>query len=119
MAKELKELLDMGIVEHSQSPYSSCLLPVSKKDGSLRLCFDYRKLNTVTLLQQKPMSNPECLFAKVAEAEIFSSRIDLSREYWQVMLEEKPKQYTAFLKLSWSTEHCLATVRVIKITKYL
>lgn len=85
--KELKELLEMKIVEFSNSEYSLPLLPIKKKDGSLRLCLDYRKLNTITLVPQEPLPNLECFFTKLSKA-IYFQRFDLSGGYWQIPLEK-------------------------------
>ena len=55
--KELKELLEMGLIEPSQTPYSSPVVMVRKTDGSNRFCVDYRKLNHVTKFDAEPLPN--------------------------------------------------------------
>lgn len=61
--KELTELLNMGIVEHTDSPYVFPLVAVlKKKDKSVRLCVDYRKLNAITLVQVELMPNERTCF---------------------------------------------------------
>lgn len=73
-------MMIMRVIEHPISSYATPLLPVLKKDGSLRLCFDFRKLNQATLAQQERMPNPEDMFSKLAKAKTFT-KMDLTREY--------------------------------------
>lgn len=63
-------------IHHTQYPFFEFV----KKDGSLRLCIYYRKLNQATLVQQELMPNPEDMFSKLAKAKIFN-KIDLMRLY--------------------------------------
>lgn len=92
--KELTLLLNSGIIEHADSPYSFPLLPVLKRDGGLWLCVDYRKLNQVTLIQQELMPDPENMFPKLARAPFFSE-FDLSKGYWQIKLHPSCRHLTA------------------------
>lgn len=62
----------MGIKEYPDSPYSAPILPLLKRDGTLRLCVDYCKVNQVTLFQQELMLNPENMFPKLAKARYFT-----------------------------------------------
>ena len=68
---------------------------VKKKDGSIRLCIDFRKLNSVTILDATNIPLPEDLFAQLSDAKIFSS-FDLSKAYWQVSMHPDSRQFTAF-----------------------
>ena len=63
--KEMNEMLRMGIIEPSNSAYSSSVVMVKKKDGSNRFCVDYRKLNAVTKFDSEPMGDPEALMVKL------------------------------------------------------
>ena len=92
---ELKEMIKHGVIEHSTSDWSSPLLAVPKKDKSLRLCVDYRRLNTISKGDAYPMPRVEDLIDRVGKA-IYISTIDLTKGYWQVpvAVEDRPK--TAF-----------------------
>ncbi|XP_013071132.2 uncharacterized protein LOC129924728 [Biomphalaria glabrata] len=95
--KEIHELLEEGIIERSDSPYSAPIIIVRKKNkDEIRLCVDYRHLNKVTVPDCEPMPNPEDLFVKLAQARIFS-KLDLSRGYYQIPLTERAKPLTAFI----------------------
>ena len=59
MDSEIKEMLELGVIEKSVSPYSSPVVLVPKKDGSVRFCIDFRKLNKVTEFDAEPMPNME------------------------------------------------------------
>lgn len=93
--KEVREMLRLGIIEESTSPYCAPIVVVPKKDGSIRLCIDYRQLNAVTVPDAEPIPNPDDLFARIGNAKYFT-KIDLTKGYWQVKLTERSKIFTAF-----------------------
>jgi len=62
LKKQLQELLDKGLIQPSVSPWGALILFVRKKDGSLRLCIDYRKLNRVTMKNKYPLTRMDDLF---------------------------------------------------------
>ena len=93
--KEVNEMLRMGIIEPSNSAYSSSVVMVKKKDGSNRFCVDYRKLNAVTKFDNEPMGDPEELMVKLRNDKFFT-KIDMSKGYWQIPMEEGSKTKTAF-----------------------
>ena len=76
--KEVNEMLRMGIIEPSNSEYSSSVVMVKKKDGSNRFCVDYRKLNAVTKFDNEPMGDREALMLKLRNDKFFT-KIDMSK----------------------------------------
>ena len=88
-------MLRTGIIEPSNSAYSSSVVMVKKKDGSNRFCVDYRKLNAVTKFGNEPMGGPEALMVKLRNDKFFT-KIDMSKGYWQIPMEERSKAKTAF-----------------------
>lgn len=74
---EVKELLKRGLIEPSKSPYGSQVLFVKKKDGSLRMCVDYRALNKITVEDKFPLPNIQALLKRLRGAKYFSS-LDLA-----------------------------------------
>ena len=92
---ELEEMKKMDVIEPSTSPYQMPMVVVKKPDGKCRLCLDFRKLNSCTIFDSEPMPDPDHLFANLAGSNYYT-KLDMSRGYWQVPLDEKSKQYTAF-----------------------
>ncbi|GFN86510.1 retrovirus-related pol polyprotein from transposon 297 [Plakobranchus ocellatus] len=88
---EISQLLSLGVIEHSTSPYCSPVVIVKKKDGSLRLCIDFRKLNSFTIFDSQNIPLPEDLFMQMSKSEIFST-CDLAKAYWQIPLEKNSKK---------------------------
>ena len=99
MLKELKvqmeELLSKGFVKTSTSPWGAPVLFVKKKDGSLRLCIDYRQLNKVTIRNQYPLPIIDDLFDQLQGAKVFS-KIDLRSGYHQLKVRREDVPKTAF-----------------------
>jgi hypothetical protein len=73
---QLKELLDLGLIRPNVSPWGVPVIFVNKKDGSLRLCIDYRDLNHATVKNRYPMSRIDDLFDQM-KGEMVFSKIDL------------------------------------------
>jgi hypothetical protein len=84
---QLKELLDLGLIRPSVSPWGALVIFVKKKDGSLRLCIDYRDLNRATLKNRYPMPRIDDLFDQMKGATVFS-KIDLRSGYHQLRIKE-------------------------------
>ena len=82
---EFKDMVALGVIEPAQSPYSSPVVLVRKKDQSHRFCIDFRKLNRITEFEVETLPDPEYIFAKVSSAKYFS-KLDSSKGYWQVSL---------------------------------
>ena len=92
---ELSKLEKDGIIRPSVSPFSAPIVPIRKKDGSLRLCIDYRKLNKVTVKDSFPLPNLTDTIYNLSGAKFFSS-LDMVRGYYQLPVDEESKKYTAF-----------------------
>ena len=95
METEIQDRLDLGVIEPSISPYSSPIVLVPKKDGSVRFCIDFRKLNKVTEFDEEPMPNMEEIINRMSGHKYYT-KMDLSKGYWQVGLTERSKPLTAF-----------------------
>lgn len=93
--KEVQQMLQLGVIEHSDSPYSFPLVMIRKKDGTNRCCIDFRQLNRISVFDAEPMPNAEEMFSKVAGHQYFS-RLDLTKGYWQVPMSDSSKKLTAF-----------------------
>ena len=97
LKNEIKEMLDMGVIRKSSSPYASpVVVVVKKKDGSNRICVDYRKLNKATISDPEPMRTSEDLFQQLGKSKFFL-KIDLSKGYWQIPVAEEDLFKTAFV----------------------
>ncbi|KAK4400675.1 Retrovirus-related Pol polyprotein from transposon.6 [Sesamum angolense] len=95
LKKQLEELLEKGFVRPSTSPWGAPVLFVKKKDGSMRLCVDYRQLNRVTVKNKYPLPRIDDLLDQLKGATTFS-KIDLRSGYWQLRIEENDILKTAF-----------------------
>ncbi|GFO45779.1 Pol polyprotein [Plakobranchus ocellatus] len=95
VTQEVNDLLSLGVIVPSDSPYCFPIVVVKKKDGSMRLCIDFRKLNAVTVFDAENIPRQEDLFNQLSHATIFSS-CDLCKAYWQVPLHPNSRKYTAF-----------------------
>ncbi|XP_071964120.1 uncharacterized protein [Antedon mediterranea] len=93
---EVNMMLNLGVVEPSGAPFASPIVLVKKPDGSNRFCVDFRKLNQVTVFDAEPISDQEELFTRLAHDHYFT-KIDLSKGYWQVPMDEASKPLTSFL----------------------
>jgi hypothetical protein len=92
---QLQELLDKGFIRSSSSPWGCLALFVKKKDGSLRLCVDYRPLNAVTIKNKYPLPRIDVLFDQLAGAKVFS-KTDLRSGYHQIKIRPCAIPKTAF-----------------------
>ena len=93
--RQCEELLALDIIEHSESQFSSPIVPVRKKDGGLRMCIDYRKLNSITKTEKFPMPNLSELVYRAGNIQYFT-KLDLTKGYYHIALDDNSKQYTAF-----------------------
>ncbi len=93
--QELKDMLEHGIIEPSQSDWAAPIVLVNKKDGSLRLCVDYWRLNTVSRADAYPMPRVDDLIDQLGSAQYITT-LDLTRGYWQVPVAQESQHKTAF-----------------------
>ena len=94
--KELRGLIDQGILIPSTSPWASPLVPVMKPDGSIRVCVDYRKLNAVTVPDPYCMPLIEDIINRVGAA-VFLTKMDLSKGFYQVRIHPADQPKTAIV----------------------
>ena len=91
----IQEMLDLGAIRPSNSPWASAIVLVRKKDGRLSFCIDLRRLNNRTVKDAYSLSKIESILDSLLGAKIFST-LDLKAGYWQVEMAEECKAYTAF-----------------------
>ena len=92
---QLEELLSKGFIRPSISPWGAPVLFVKNKDGSLRLCIDYRQLNRVTICNQYPLPRIDELFDQLQGSRVYS-KIGLRSGYHQLRVQESDVTKTAF-----------------------
>ena len=93
--QEIQRMLDKGVIEPSASPWNSCFVLVKRKDGTTRLCVDYRKLNEVTIRDDYPLPRVDSFLDSLSGAKWFSS-LDLNSGFWQIAMADQDKEKTAF-----------------------
>ena len=92
---QLQEILDKGFIRPSVSPWGAPVLFVKKKDGTLRMCIDYRQINKVTVKNKYPLSRLEDLFDQLKGEGVFS-KIGLRSGYYQLRVKDVDVLKTAF-----------------------
>ena len=92
---QCQQLSLLDIIEPSNSPWSSPVVPIRKSDGTIRMCIDYRALNKVTIKDRFPIP---CLTDSLygLKGNKFFTSLDLIKGYYQVPIEAESRQYTAF-----------------------
>ncbi|XP_057416627.1 uncharacterized protein LOC130711144 [Lotus japonicus] len=95
LREQLQDLLDKGFIRPSSSPWGAPVLFVKKKDGTMRLCIDYRQLNKVTIKNKYPLPRIDDLFDQLQGAQCFS-KIDLRSGYHQLKIKKEDVPKTAF-----------------------
>ena len=74
LKKDIDDMMKMGVIRESNSPYASSVVVVKKKDGSNRVCMDHRELNKLTVFDPEPMPTAVDLFQKL-NGDKFSRRL--------------------------------------------
>ena len=91
----VQEMLQQGVIEPSWSPWASPIVLVKRKDGGVRFCVDYRKLNAVTKLNEFPLPRIDDTLDLLAGSCFFTT-LDLVSGFWQVRMEPTSQERTAF-----------------------
>lgn len=104
--KEIKSMLERGVIQPSTSPWSSCVCLVRKKDGTPRFCIDYRLINAITVKDSYPLPRISDCLDSLAGATCFST-MDLLAGYWQIRVKESDRPKTAFVTKSGLYEFLL------------
>ncbi|GJU40589.1 putative reverse transcriptase domain-containing protein [Tanacetum coccineum] len=95
LSEQLKELSNKGFIRPSSSPWGAPVLFVKKKDGSFRMCIDYRELNKLTVKNRYPLPRIDDLFDQLQGSSVYS-KIDLRSGYHQLRVREEDIPKTAF-----------------------
>ncbi|KAI3825341.1 hypothetical protein L1987_06823 [Smallanthus sonchifolius] len=101
LASQLQELSDKGFIRPSHSPWGAPVLFVKKKDGSFRMCIDYRELNKLTIKNRYPLPRIDDLFDQLQGSTCFS-KIDLRSGYHQLRVQEDDIPKTAFRTMKFN-----------------
>ena len=86
LKKQLEELIKAKFIQPSKSPYGAPVLFVKKKDGTMRMCVDYRALNDITIKNSYPLPRIDEMFDQLQGAKYFS-KIDLRSGYHQIRIQ--------------------------------
>ncbi|GKC68059.1 putative reverse transcriptase domain-containing protein [Tanacetum coccineum] len=95
LAEQLQELFDKGFIRPSSSPWRASVLFVKKKDGSFRMCIDYRELNKLTVKNRYPLPRIDDLFDQLQGSSVYS-KIDLRLGYHQLRVRKEDIPKTTF-----------------------
>ncbi len=95
VSQTMREMSESGVIKPSKSPRSSPVVLVKKKDGNMRFCVDYRRLNDVTKKDSYPLPRIDDTLDSLSGTKWFST-LDLKSGYWQVEVNEEEKEKTAF-----------------------
>ena len=102
---QLQELLDKGFIRPSISPWGAPVLFVKKKDGSLRMCVDYRQLNKFTVKNRYLLPLIDDLFDQLRGVSVFS-KIDMRSGYYQLKLKEEKPSYRLWKRSGKRRAYC-------------
>ena len=94
-AAEIRKMLDAGVIEPATSEWASRIVLVPKKDGSLRFCVDYRRLNAKTVADAYPLPRIDDCLDSLGDAQIFTT-LDCNAGYWQVPVAPEDRDKTTF-----------------------
>ena len=117
LKKQNKELQDKGFIHPSSSPWGAPVIFVDKKDGSQRMCVDYRSLNEVTIKNKYPLPRIDVLFDQLRGACVFS-KIDMQFGYHQLKIRNSDIQKTAFTTRYGLYEYTVMSFGLINAPAY-
>ena len=103
--EHLKLMLDAGVIWPSNSPWCNAVVLVRKKDGSLCFCIDFRRLNSLTVKNSHPLPRI-CETLESLTGAAHYTTIDMNSGFWQVLMDEESKQYSAFTLGSMGLYEC-------------
>ena len=89
-------MLQSGVISKSTSPWAAPVVLVTKKDGTIRFCVDYKALNKITVKDKYPLPYPTKALARLRGMKYFTV-IDLAAGFWQIELDDESKLKTAFI----------------------
>lgn len=93
--EEIQKILKLGIIKESKSPWASRIVPIEKPDGSIRLCVDYRALNSITIKDNYPLPRIDEIIDSLSQAKIFST-LDATSGFYQIPIRTEDTEKTAF-----------------------
>ena len=94
--RQVADLLVKGLIRESTSPWASPVTLVDKKDGTKRLCIDYRKLNSITIDDKQPLPKIQYAINKLRGSKFFTT-LDVAAGYWHVSIDPRDIDKTAFV----------------------
>ena len=100
---QIRDMLDQGVIQPSISPWASPIVLVRKKGGKYRFCIDYRKLNSVTKKDARPLPRLDDLLDALQGYNLFTT-LDLPSGYWQLSVSPEDREKTAFVTPTGSWE---------------
>lgn len=93
---EVDRMLQEGVIEPATSEWASPVVLITKPDGSVRFCVDYRKLNALTIKDSYPLPRMDECLDSLGDATMFST-LDCNSGYWQILMKEEDQNKTAFV----------------------
>ena len=95
LEEQIQEMLNANVIRRSNSPWMSPVLLVPKKDGSMRFCVDFRKINAITVRPAASIPSAEDIFYALGNSK-FRTSLDMKQGFWQIPIKEEDKEKTAF-----------------------
>ena len=96
VTRHIRKMQEANVIRPSRSPWSSPIVLVKKKDGTLRFCVDYRRLNSVTKADTFPLPRMDDILDQLGDCKFFST-LDLKSGYWQIRVHPDSQEKTAFI----------------------